>query len=795
MSFPFHKPARWVLLVVLTFPIAGCARGVEEDRTIEFAPQGQSVSFQHGQDGLYVYDAELGRIEKIYQPTEDVLATSTPLWSSDGNRLAFCTAKADESDPALDSETVTFAQGMSWDANPNGRRFPKIPAIYQCWICERGQDRKMAKPQMIFQSRVTHVGLIAANLAMRWHPNGERLVFLDRSQETRHVVKEWDLEDGNALPAASFEAEYLLFDWNPTGTRMTCVVQDAKSPANNGIWIKQPGEEQWWQVPHSEIEAQTEDSIPLNELRKLRLSWSRDGKRFAFSNVPSAQQKTKIQTVLYVGELEPKTVRVFYQTEGSIRDVHWSPDGESLGYVLDSQQLQELRASVLSKELSSILMLHKFSEPEPVPWSLNPVRTFAGWNTQGTQLAYTVPSPFGPKAQMGWAFLLPVRGGARDRVMIADAAKQSPQREVFSGMRTAFFNWSPEENQLSMWATFSPSHSLLPLGPPSSFGLQPGDPAALLDTQTGAVKWMPVNAREKVQIGHYYLIKKNYQTAKKWYDEATDDFANNKAKLKKTIAELGAEQFSLFQFHCMQQLEDATAAEDHLKVFFQETTPKEQTDAKVLSLARQLSIGQVFLSLNATPEGITYFEQQPEKYRKLIPASHVEHDLFAGKIARAQLLLNANRFDEFARLATTDILPALLKRKELDRCDGQTIQESVHKMPLATASGFCLLPLMAKEFVYSLSEETVQEVIPRWESLREQTQSQTAQLWMDRLLSLAYSRMGNNDLALSARIRFESNPQHAKFDLESLTGLRPEDDLKNPNIRQWMQVFQTLQSL
>ena len=169
-----------------------------------------------------------------------------------------------------------------WAEHPEGRPFGKVPAIYECWLSERGEDRKLGPPRKLFKARVNHIGLIAANLAMRWHPAGDRLLFINRGVENKHQVQEWDLNDDTSRLAAPFDAENLLFDWSPDGTRLALVVEGAESPQNNGIWIGSPEKADWWQVPFSNPILQEGEADKLHRLRKLRPVWSRDGRRFAF---------------------------------------------------------------------------------------------------------------------------------------------------------------------------------------------------------------------------------------------------------------------------------------------------------------------------------------------------------------------------------------------------------------------------------------------------------------------------------------------------------------------------------
>ena len=61
--------------------------------------------------------------------------------------------------------------------------------------------------------------------------------------------------------------------------------------------------------------------------------------------------------------------------------------------------------------------------------------------------------------------------------------------------------------------------------------------------------------REKVQIGHYYLIQKDYAEARRWYDQATADFAAQKPDENPPQEEfLNPQRFEFFHFYCLEQL-------------------------------------------------------------------------------------------------------------------------------------------------------------------------------------------------------------------------------------------------
>ena len=98
-------------LLGLVLALVGCD-AVQEDRTIEFSAQADSVGFQHGDQGVFVADKDGGGLKKVFQPGADVLATSTPLWSPKGRRLVFTTARAADGDAADQARSQAQLQGL-----------------------------------------------------------------------------------------------------------------------------------------------------------------------------------------------------------------------------------------------------------------------------------------------------------------------------------------------------------------------------------------------------------------------------------------------------------------------------------------------------------------------------------------------------------------------------------------------------------------------------------------------------------------------------------------------------------
>ena len=98
---------------------------MREDRTITWSGQGDAVGFQHGKEGVFVADRDGGGLRKIFQPGDDVLAVSPPLWAPSGGRLLFTTARPTDvaGHPAYSVRISPKASGglfggaeLAWDA-------------------------------------------------------------------------------------------------------------------------------------------------------------------------------------------------------------------------------------------------------------------------------------------------------------------------------------------------------------------------------------------------------------------------------------------------------------------------------------------------------------------------------------------------------------------------------------------------------------------------------------------------------------------------------------------------------
>ncbi len=173
-------------LGVLGLAVGGC-EPVREDRTITWSANGEAVGFQHAEQGVFVADKQGKALKKVYQPDAGVIATSTPLWSPTDRRLIFTTAR----DASGRSRTRGLSLLPGIEPDPNGELFDRMPIVYTCWLRDETAGEA---PVELFEAKCDHVGYVAANLAVRWHPNGDRVLFIDSVAGGKHTIFDYDLK-------------------------------------------------------------------------------------------------------------------------------------------------------------------------------------------------------------------------------------------------------------------------------------------------------------------------------------------------------------------------------------------------------------------------------------------------------------------------------------------------------------------------------------------------------------------------------------------------------------------------
>jgi tetratricopeptide (TPR) repeat protein len=531
-----------------------------------------------------------------------------------------------------------------------------------------------------------------------------------------------------------------------------------KAPVSvSGIWIGNPDNDaSWWIVPGTRRPAASELPSLIESLRASRPAWTADDSQFACVVAgPDPLPGQPPQSLLQVTRVQTRTPRTIYECDGQLADLAWSPDGTRLGFV--ERRSEKDAALRFFDETSGI--------SEPI--NTSPVRKFAGFDRSGARYAYVIPDESGlPESSQQWALLLVPDRLARDKVIVARTRETAAETEVFTGMRVTFPVWSPTEDRLSLWITFVPRYQSL-LSTLRRWGLLPGDPAATLDLATGEISWLAVTPAEELQVGHYYLLKKDYARAWEWYERANQKVPPREPprNLQEFTQTLGApERSQLFEYHCLKQLSRHDAAEARLREFEKNFFPVDPaapgdtaasindlgpiimaeivrqfgTEAPFLMrLIHDFYIAEAFLSVDAPEAGIAFFREQ-------LQADDDDAQRLSREMALSQLLLIAGQYDEYLALCANFLKPLEVAARK-SPADGNALPPADLNQSLRIyGSLLCLAPLFRQEFLPSVSEDALQETIEGWEARRSEldTMSNVA---IDLFLRAAQQSLGNGE--------------------------------------------------
>lgn len=700
MAFFRVHGVRLAFLVGCALLLAGCSSGVREERTIDFSSDGADVAFQHGDEGVFVASADGETLVKIFDSAQ-ALAVSSPLWSPIDKRLVFTSLHPNVAKGTrAPNEAASLAERKgelvfgNWDENPDGRRFLPGQVQYTCWLREEPTGEIPAEPRALFTARCNHAGYVGANLAVRWHPAGQKIVYLDLLDDGQMGLFEFELSTGDRRQISPRTGAAMVFDWSPGGSYLTCsVVGNSSGTQADGTWVVAKDElggvaDAWWQLPHSERFAVQVSFDLLEVLRSARPVWSRDERALAFIamqpvnvQLPSGATESKVAaqigSTLYVADVASRQVAEWYRAEAPLRDVRWHPDGKRVGFVEGAVEGQ-LRIAQAASDVAE-------------PLQELAIRQFVGWNATGDSLSLVSPIPEA-EYQHRWALLFPAIAQARDRVYIVAeevvAEEGVAGKLVHAGMRISFPKWSPTENKLSLWGTFTPSHRcwsavFLP------WSLRPGDPAAVLDFESGELSWLAVSPQEKSQVGHFYLLKQEYGRAWEWYEQGAVGRAPTQplsltALWSRRQFDLLANDPWFFEYYCLSKLGRTLEAEARLQEFktsmrfakdpFDPTFTDfssiglwlpsddatvaqwQQEWGKLVDLVTPLLPAihacEVFLSLNAASDGVGYFQAEWNKATS-------DSERFACGLGLTQMQLASGAHAEYAAFVTEDFLPVV----------------------------------------------------------------------------------------------------------------------------------------
>ncbi|MBS0266797.1 MAG: hypothetical protein JSS02_33020, partial [Planctomycetes bacterium] len=194
-----------------------------------------------------------------------------------------------------------------------------------------------------------------------------------------------------------------------------------------------------------------------------------------------------------------------------------------------------------------------------------------------------------------------------------------------------------------------------------------------------------------------------------------------------------------------------------------------------------LYVAEVFLSLDAPEAGLQYLQEQIAR-----PAQTTVEQLSA-ELALSQVLLVAGRRDEYVRLCSQRIFPAV--RLAWNPANGANPAAAAgtigggENLVLQMAGQLALLPLAYPEFLAGVSEEVLLETQMFWQTERPRVTESIPGLGLDLFLRAAAVKAGNQALVQEIESRLAANPAVGTtlgdksipdFLRENRRGLRPD---------------------
>lgn len=647
-----------VAVVVLSFwMLSGCKSGGtvrwETDRGIPFSSDDRAIAYRH-HNGIFVARTQ-GDMHKRVFTAEPMSSLSTPHWAPGHRAVIFAVTNGNrEPSTGLLSYELWYwpAPEQIWTSTVQ-RSAGDSATLPTHW--------RPADPKLLTTAQFRAGIQLRANALFAWHPNGNQVLFLDTDGSGLQIVMSLKINTGERTVASPIRASSLAFSVSPDGEYLTTATRNLDIGA---LWLGPIGsDEAAWELieqhpspPLVPVETMIDaknwgHSEFLYDLRPRLGIWSPDSRWLAHVRAPETKESEKSNparefVLTPVAASQPQ--QVLKMPEGEIADLHWAPVERTLGLLSEkSLLLVDVETGTLTR-LSGALQVERF----------------LGWSKPGAHLAYlTLAEDFDPMiadvptGRVVWA------PAARHNLMVAKANGALPSSR-FSLMNVSSARWSNQSTKLSFWATHLPTVSNLP----------PGDPAAVLDLDEDAIRWYPTDVGEYAQVGHYYLLNRQYSDAVKFYSDAlkhVPDDDEHRILAARTHLWRGLSQ--LAAGNALEASSDLDYFREHILA---ENLPiPEGWNAAVY---RTLSIDQIFLStllsmgqLNlAVEEAGRIIEQDPDArrihglcYLALIDRATGHYELFTDTVV-TQLVPEAMRSgqippEEAERLVTAHLTDAL----------------------------------------------------------------------------------------------------------------------------------------
>jgi len=294
---------------------------------------------------------------------------------------------------------------------------------------------------------------------------------------------------------------------------------------------------------------------------------------------------------------------------------------------------------------------------------------------------------------------------------------------------------------------------------------------------------MAVNAFEKAQVGHYYLLKRDYVQAWRWYERVAETAM---LPAPKTLDEWinrfrNPRDISVFQYFALMRqgrLEEARSKlawfrrnypprlSEELMKSSEPANPQDslvrqltalQNELKpeglVSRLLQDLYIAQVLLSLDAAEDAHALFRTVLNND----PAESNSARLSAAATL-SQILLLEQKHSEYAELATDTLAPLLLKARGKHMAPKPTEERDLARVVPTFVGALTMMPLMSRDFLAGLPRGQVERISHIVETLRTQAQDDEARLAIDLVLEASYRSLEQELQRQQSAERIKANP-------------------------------------